>query len=199
VRTFAEFKESIMTDDLEPLPKTSGWSLFFAMLAVALGGLLLTRAFMVPARQIPRLNDGISNVGQTFPPLEVQGWFNGTAPTQDELQGQVLFVDAWAFWCGPCRQLAPTLKQLHATYAPRGVIFMGLTSMDEETLGYSREFIAGEGIPWVQGYGAAAPLATLQADLIPQVWVVGRDGKIVWDSRSDAPIEEVLDQALATQ
>lgn len=186
-----------MSDELEPLPKSSGWSLFLAMLAVAIGGMFLARAVMAPARMIPRLNDGISTVGQPFPALEVQGWFNGTAPAEAEIQGQVLFVDAWAFWCGPCRQLAPTLKELHAKYEAQGVKFLGLTSMDEETLDYSREFIAGEGIPWVQGYGATAPLATLQADLIPQVWVVGRDGKIVWDSRSDVPVEEALDQALS--
>lgn len=187
----------MLPDDVADPQPTPRWKLFLAMIAVGLGGFLLTRALLDSGPTIPKLHDGISTVGQNFPPLEVQGWFNGTPPTPESLRGQVLFVDAWAYWCGPCRQLAPNLKKLHAKYAPQGVVFMGLTSMDEESRHYSEEFIAGEEIPWVQGYGASAPLATLQADLIPQVWIVGRNGKIVWDSRADEPVEQAIERALA--
>jgi thioredoxin 1 len=43
--------------------------------------------------------------------------------TADDFQKQVLeadklvVVDFWTEWCGPCRQLAPTLKALATTYA----------------------------------------------------------------------------------
>ncbi|MBI1345065.1 redoxin family protein [bacterium] len=186
--------------ELNESPQTSSkWTLLLAMVAVALAALLLTQAFLTHPRAIPRLYEGASTIGMTFPALEVQGWFNGASPSPDELQGQVLFVDAWAFWCGPCRQLAPTLKELHAKFAPQGVMFLGLTSMDEEYLFESRKFIEHEAIPWPQAYGAVAPLDRLRADAIPQVWIVGRDGKIAWDSRSDEPVEQALERALAAR
>ena len=106
-------------------------------------------------------------------------------------------LDAWAHWCGPCRAAAPELRALEEKYRSRGVIFIGLTSEGESDLDASRKFIEATRITWPNGYGANETLAALRADFIPQLWIVDRQNRIVWDAHSREPIEEVLERALA--
>ena len=43
-----------------------------------------------------------------------------------ELKGQVVMINFWATWCGPCRQEMPLLQQLQAKYEPLGFTLLGI-------------------------------------------------------------------------
>jgi len=43
-----------------------------------------------------------------------------------ELQGQVVMINFWATWCGPCRQEMPLLQQLHSKYEALGFTLLGV-------------------------------------------------------------------------
>ena len=43
-----------------------------------------------------------------------------------ELKGQVVMINFWATWCGPCRQEMPLLQQIHAKYEPLGFTMLGV-------------------------------------------------------------------------
>ncbi len=45
-----------------------------------------------------------------------------------ELEGQVVVVNFWATWCGPCRLEMPSLQSLHEDRADEGVVVIGLST-----------------------------------------------------------------------
>ena len=49
----------------------------------------------------------------------------------EELRGQVVLVNFWATWCGPCRQEMPRLNELYTRYRASGVVLLGVNIDDD--------------------------------------------------------------------
>lgn len=49
-----------------------------------------------------------------------------------EKRGEVVMVNFWASWCGPCRQEMPLLNDLYAEYKDYGFVLLGV-NVDEDS------------------------------------------------------------------
>ena len=46
----------------------------------------------------------------------------------EELAGQVIFINFWASWCGPCRKELPELEELYLRYKDLGFIILAISN-----------------------------------------------------------------------
>ena len=49
----------------------------------------------------------------------------------EELRGQVVLVNFWATWCGPCREEMPRLNAMYEKYRKSGVVLLGVNIDDD--------------------------------------------------------------------
>lgn len=68
--------------------------------------------------QYPLLSSSISNA-----PLEQ---LDGTKIKTSDRKGNILLLNLWATWCGPCRAEMPHLVELQEKYRPAGFQVLGL-------------------------------------------------------------------------
>lgn len=135
--------------------------------------------------------------GASAPAIQAAGWVNGPAPQPGDFAGKVVVIEAWATWCGPCRQRAPELAKIAEKYRARPVVFVGLTTDDAQMLPKIQQFLDEAGITFLNGYGAFDTLTALGAEYIPSAWVIGSQGKIVWNDNSPDDLESGIETALA--
>ncbi len=61
---------------------------------------------------------------------------NGKPVTLADFKGEVVVLNLWATWCGPCKEEMPTLAKLQAAYAaqPVKVVAVSVDSVDYDDL-----------------------------------------------------------------
>ncbi len=139
--------------------------------------------------------------GPPMPAYKAQ-WLDGRPFDIAGEKGNVVLLNVWATWCGPCRFEIPELQKLHAKYASRGFKVIGV-SVDEGGAADVKPFVADEKIAYPIVVDPDGNLATIfKTSVIPTSVIVDRSGNIVWkhfgivDMR-DAAMTTALESALA--
>ena len=77
------------------------------------------------ALSLPGLAAAAATPGSAAPDFSLAARDGGKVRLAD-LKGQVVMINFWATWCGPCRQEMPLLAQLNSKYEPLGFTLLGV-------------------------------------------------------------------------
>lgn len=112
-----------------------------------------------------------------------------------DLRGQVVVLEFWASWCGPCRDTLPRVEALHRRYADRGLVVLGVNDEPREVAAAAAAEM-GLSFPTLPDEDAAIG-GLYGVDSIPRTVVVGSDGSIVADFDGAAEEGRLLRAVLA--
>ena len=94
-----------------------------------------------------------------------------------ELAGNVVLINFWASWCGPCLQEMPLLNAIHKKYEPLGFTVLGVNV--EENSDNARAFLAERGVDFPILLDTSNQVSQLyDVVAMPTTVVVDRDGNM---------------------
>lgn len=114
--------------------------------------------------------------GQSAPSVEL-ATADGTPVSLASLKGNVVLVDFWASWCGPCAQAFPIVEDLFQEYRTRGFEVLAI-NLDEKRRDADR-FLADRPHAMTVAFdpqGKSAKAFGLEG--MPTSFVIGRDGRV---------------------
>ncbi|MFN0149824.1 MAG: TlpA family protein disulfide reductase [bacterium] len=92
--------------------------------------------------------------------------------------GDVVLLDFWATWCGPCKMEIPHLKELHARYKSKGLTVIGV-SLDAQGKQAVAPFVEKHQIPFLSLLGNAEVVKAYgNVRSIPTTFLIDRKGVV---------------------
>lgn len=147
---------------------------------VVLLALLLGAGWMVRDRFLPV---DVGSRAPTFTATDLQG-----RPVKlEDLRGQVVLLNIWATWCGPCRDEMPSMERLHQELGPKGLKIVavsvdavpGSAAAGGQQGGDVAEFVKQFGLNFTIWHDPSGAIQrTYRTTGVPESFVIDRNGVI---------------------
>lgn len=118
-------------------------------------------------------------------------------------RGNVVLLNLWATWCGPCRQEMPSIEALHKDYKAKGLKVVAVSGDNPNMEKEIREFVKGLNLTFDILYDTSSTiLKKYQTTGVPETFILSRDGTIykkwIGPENWNSPINrQLIDQLLA--
>lgn len=116
------------------------------------------------------------DVGQLAPDFTLKNT-QGENLNLAEQRGQIIVINFWASWCGPCRKEMPILQTLHNKYSSLGAAVWGVNVEQENQAG--KDFLADLQLDFPLFFDNSNTItAKYQIEAMPTTVIVDRNGKV---------------------
>jgi peroxiredoxin len=106
-----------------------------------------------------------------------------------EQRGQVVMLNFWASWCGPCRTEMPLLDEMSKRYSAAGFVLYGVNVEEDNT--DAKKLIKDLGVTFPILYDTESKASSLyNVDAMPTTVVIDKKGEIRYVNRGYKPGDE---------
>ena len=113
------------------------------------------------------------------------------------LKGQVVVLDFWATWCGPCKIAMPHVQKLHEDYADKGVKVFGVNCWERAD---ARAYMTKSKYTYGLLLDGDKVADMYHVSGIPTFYVIDQEGKVAFAATGmpkEAALRETIDALLA--
>ena len=125
---------------------------------------------------LPMSTASAAKVGDLAPNFTLKS-ATGANLRLSEFRGEVVMINFWATWCGPCRQEMPVLEKLYSRYRDVGFELLGV-SIDENSA-KARNMAKRLKVNYPILFDLEKDVSELyDVDAMPTTVIVDRDGRV---------------------
>ena len=136
------------------------------------------------------------SAGQKAPDVKVAELSSGSKKRISDFKGKVVLIDAWATWCGPCRETMPVIQKFYNEFGSKGLEVMAISAETEPVVSrflkesnYTYPFYLDTDNSFQEAY---------KINELPTSFVIDRAGNIVFSGHpgDEAVLREAIEAAL---
>ena len=128
----------------------------------------------------------------------------GDTLSLSSLEGQVVYVDFWATWCGRCKDEMPHLQKMYTELKEQGFVVVAISTDDARTQAQVKPYIRRMGYDFkvARDPNSEVLVAYNPSKTLPFGVLVGRDGSIIathagYQEGDEKKLREEVVEALA--
>jgi peroxiredoxin len=149
------------------------WIFVMGIVGALVGGLVVGMT-LTPALQ----PIGVQSDAPEFEAVDVR---TGETVTLGDLEGDVVLLNIWATWCGPCEAEMPSMQRLHDSMSGDGLQVIAVSVDNRPTdLEAIRAWVEERDLSFTVLHDATGSIERdYQTTGVPESFVIDRDGVIV--------------------
>ena len=118
----------------------------------------------------------LADTGKPAPDFALKS-YSGENLRLSEYRGEVVMINFWASWCGPCRQEMPLLDEMYQQYQPLGFTILGVNV--EEDSSKAKQLLADIPVNFPVLFDNSSEVSKLyNVVAMPSTVLVDRDGNV---------------------
>lgn len=169
---------------------------------VAVGAVLLAIGGLVGAGLTLSEDLAPVRVGTKAPDFRAMDLATGDTVGLSAFQGEVVLLNIWATWCGPCEQEMPSMERVHRELAPEGLKILAV-SIDLDNPDAVRRWLAERKLDFQVLLDRTGGIQRIyQTTGVPESFVIDKHGVIVkktFATEWDHPAQKALFRRLLAE